>query len=288
MDALMKEASFTARGIYFVIFTIAMAVFLSYDNSLKDAIQAPDLVYLAVYVTVFALAIYYFLTCGKNPGFLGDMTLKRYDYRPFRLRAIPKEQPKEEEAPSIIISDPSDVESLVSNVPSDGSQGNRPEKHYCNICKKVQPYRTRHCKDCNKCVLKFDHHCFWIGGCVGELNHRSFWLFLLFQSIATVMSLDIAFSGLGRYPYEKPGTDGEYSQEYGAYMVLILLGVMICLITIPLLIWHTYLIITNQTTWEYASGKLNYIKFYPRGYLPFNYGVIENLRIIFCHNNSPR
>ena len=58
-----------------------------------------------------------------------------------------------------------------------------PGRHYCEHCRILQPYRTKHCHVCQACVGKFDHHCFWIGGCVGELNHGKFYLMLLAMSL---------------------------------------------------------------------------------------------------------
>jgi hypothetical protein len=47
------------------------------------------------------------------------------------------------------------------------------------------------------------------------------------------------------------------------------------------------LISTNQTTWEHASGfKLDYIKIYRKGVYPFDLGIINNLKTIFCHGNK--
>ena len=38
--------------------------------------------------------------------------------------------------------------------------------------------------------------------------------------------------------------------------------------------------------WEAnARLKITYLKPYPSGYLPFNEGIINNLKGVFCHNN---
>eukprot|EP01017_Pseudomicrothorax_dubius_P040371 TRINITY_DN6307_c0_g1_i4.p1 TRINITY_DN6307_c0_g1~~TRINITY_DN6307_c0_g1_i4.p1 ORF type:complete len:108 (+),score=5.18 TRINITY_DN6307_c0_g1_i4:520-843(+) len=74
---------------------------------------------------------------------------------------------------------------------AENETGHRPEKHFCDRCNIIQPFRTRHCTKCDKCILKFDHHCFWIGGCVGELNHRTFWYFLFFQTVVNTWAFII-------------------------------------------------------------------------------------------------
>jgi len=38
-----------------------------------------------------------------------------------------------------------------------------PEQKYCEVCRFLQPFRTRHCIFCERCVSKFDHHCALIG-----------------------------------------------------------------------------------------------------------------------------
>lgn len=48
-----------------------------------------------------------------------------------------------------------------------------------------------------------------------------------------------------------------------------------------LLVYHSYLLATNQTTWEHTKRKeLDYIKIYPNRYLPFDRGFCRN--ISFC------
>ncbi|CBZ55918.1 putative zinc finger DHHC domain-containing protein [Neospora caninum Liverpool] len=82
---------------------------------------------------------------------------------------------------------------------------------FCIYCRVLQPLRTRHCAECNHCVLTYDHHCAFLGCCIGEFNHWRFYLFLLSQTIA--VTWDSAAAGL--------------------------------------LAYHTYLILSNQTTWDW-------------------------------------
>ena len=181
-----------------------------------------------------------------------------------------------------------------------------PPLHYCKKCDIVQNYRTRHCKSCDLCVAKFDHHCFWIGGCIGELNHHKFWWMLLVMTIQYSFALSYVilqsnyqiWSGLDYNSdnYEKDNNieDIKYSKEYGAFfmsgvIVFLSLGMVVSLWLIQtlLLFYHTYLLATNQSTWENVSShKIDYIRAYPSGFLPFNKGLLRNLSAACLGNNK--
>jgi len=175
-----------------------------------------------------------------------------------------------------------------------------PEQRFCEICCIVQPYRTKHCHLCERCIHKFDHHCIWIGSCVGELNHRIFYVFLIFQNIVQIWTFIIANSGLnGLYErneevvqaledVENPEETMNYgSGEYVFFMVIAFIIFLATLFTGLLLIFHTYLIVTNQTTWEYTrKDTLSYLRVYPKNFHPFNEGVWKNFKMIFFHNNK--
>lgn len=53
-----------------------------------------------------------------------------------------------------------------------------------------------------------------------------------------------------------------------------------------LLTFHTYLSLTNTTTWECLSWKkISYLSVWPRKLgSPFNIGVKNNLRLYFCYS----
>jgi len=153
--------------------------------------------------------------------------------------------------------------------------------------------RTKHCDLCEKCVHKYDHHCFWIGGCVGEFNHRKFWLFLFSQTILHIWCFRIGDSGLDNYGWKSPTYTSDptkqssgYTQEYGAFMACCFLNFIFVLFCGALLGYHTYLILSNQTTWEFTRrSQISYLRIYPKGYLPFDRGFFGNIKLIFFHNN---
>ncbi|EAR97955.2 DHHC zinc finger protein (macronuclear) [Tetrahymena thermophila SB210] len=160
---------------------------------------------------------------------------------------------------------------------------------YCHICKRHQPFRSKHCDDCGRCICKFDHHCFWIGGCVGELNHRKFWFFLLLQSIVIFWTFMNSLNALDRYISVNNQGEESYSQEYGAFAVLSFVLFILFLFTGVLCAYHTFLILTNQTTWEHVKkNKISYIAKMPKGFYPFNQGVFQNIKLIFFHDNQLR
>ena len=52
------------------------------------------------------------------------------------------------------------------------------------------------------------------------------------------------------------------------------------------IIFHTYLLLSNLTTWECLSwSKVSYLTNWPRkNRSPFNIGLINNFKLYFCYN----
>ncbi len=56
---------------------------------------------------------------------------------------------------------------------------------------------------------------------------------------------------------------------------------------VGLLGFHTYLLLTNTTSWEFLSShKIDYINCYPYGYQPFDRGIRQNIKDVFFHGNE--
>ncbi len=156
----------------------------------------------------------------------------------------------------------------------------------CNIAK--LPLRTIHCEKCKKCVRGFDHH-FWIlAGCVGENNRFIFILFLFSQNISLIYSSYAILKIV------------DILENEGMLYFFVLLFSLICLIEIIffwIFIYHIYLLITNQTTYEiFNEENCPYLKYFimernrfleQRGIeiinnskvRPFDLGIINNIFI---------
>lgn len=51
----------------------------------------------------------------------------------------------------------------------------------------------------------------------------------------------------------------------------------------------TQLILLNETSWEAAKrDRITYLKTYPKNFLPFHQGYVQNLRTAFCPDNAFR
>jgi len=139
-----------------------------------------------------------------------------------------------------------------------------------------------------------------VGGCIGELNHRKFYIFLVFQTIVEIWTFLIAKSGLNQIYVKNPEQGQiiengqsveeivhEENEEYVLFMIIAFISFLAMAFTGLLLAFHTLLIATNQTTWEYTrKDTLNYLRIYPKGFHPFSKGIWENIRMVFFHNNK--
>jgi len=271
-----------------------------------------------VYFTLILVSFWLFNIAGTNPGY-ADSTPKHPNPRKdieliaanhfgenraknqmplLQVDAQPSEQDVEQENHS----HPPDASSRQLNQSSRSLNFWPPEQKYCEVCRILQPFRTRHCIFCERCVSKFDHHCALIGGCVGELNHRKYWIFLLSQTLLQLWTYAIANSGIN-YVYTKTvdvvdneGNPIDYFEEdnykrldYYIYLLIAFLIFVSTIFTGALLLFHTMLILTNQTTWEFTrKDTLSYLRMYPKSYHPFSKGTFGNIKMIFFHGNKIR
>jgi palmitoyltransferase len=159
-----------------------------------------------------------------------------------------------------------------------------PSCRFCPSCNLWQKLRSKHCNLCNRCVAKYDHHCFWMGNCIGEKNHGLFWWFLFLESGLIIWTIYLLIDELTR-------ADAPTVQSFLEHSLLscLVLGMIIVVGWLPmaLLGLHTYLISTNQTTWEFnRRDRITYLHSLPDGVHPFSQdgfkGWLANLDLICC------
>ena len=111
----------------------------------------------------------------------------------------------------------------------------------CKFCKIMElPLRSVHCKKCGRCIRTYDHHSKLISSCIGENNHFVFALFLFCQSITFIVGI---FGLLKRYYVQNP------------FAKLLIIGYLalfgfLASLFIILFIFHSYLLLSNQTSYE--------------------------------------
>mmetsp|Transcript_34578 Transcript_34578/g.47917 ORF Transcript_34578/g.47917 Transcript_34578/m.47917 type:complete len:533 (-) Transcript_34578:223-1821(-) len=147
----------------------------------------------------------------------------------------------------------------------------------CPHCQSWQPVRAKHCHECQRCVRRFDHHCFWVGTCIGQKNHVRFWWYLCSQTLLVLWSLH-----LGNSAYKSADTPQLWIQANLIALVTSLVLLIVVLFVGTLWIFHTYLAVTNQTTWELTRNhKISYLSNVPENVAPFSRGILTNLKE-FC------
>ncbi|RYQ94148.1 hypothetical protein Ahy_B08g089029 isoform B [Arachis hypogaea] len=177
---------------------------------------------------------------------------------------------------------------------------------YCDTCMLYRPPRCSHCSVCDNCVERFDHHCPWVGQCCHyglpksrheydqnyysqglgtmleeeNLTIRNYRFYYMFVFSATLLCLYIhAFS----WVYITRIKD---SEEISIWKAMIKTPASIALIVYSFIsVWfvggltvlHTYLISTNQSTYE------NFRYRYDRQLVnPYNKGIAKNFKEVFC------
>ena len=165
--------------------------------------------------------------------------------------------------------------------------------HYpvCAKCDRIRPPRTHHCSVCQSCVYRFDHHCPWIYNCVGLRNYKFFYLFLLHTFLVDVFFVSLSLP-VFRYSLTLPLIDPEHSLLPGAARPQVLMSfILASAVGIALILFlgfHTYLLLTNQTTMEWATSASRDEHLRERGRFrrnPYDLGRKRNWEQVFGHNS---
>ena len=160
----------------------------------------------------------------------------------------------------------------------------------CKFCKIMElPLRSVHCKKCQRCIRTYDHHSKLIGCCIGENNHFVFTLFLFSQSLVFIFGI---FRFLKKYSAQNHFIKSIIMSYTGIFGFIASLFII-------LFIFHSYLLLTNQTSYEIFHKdqcpylnifKQERIKIYmERGieiksnlsFNPFDSGIKKNLGYAF-------
>ena len=152
---------------------------------------------------------------------------------------------------------------------------------FCKTCNLLRPPRTSHCSTCGVCVERFDHHCPWVGNCIGKKNYT---LFLTFLLVVTVNQGLMTFICLFHVLKTRQETDN-WRETIAKEIPEIVFGsieFLIFLFVLALSIFHCFLILRNETTYERLKGNWKH-----RGENPFNTGFPENCMESLCPLPSP-
>jgi palmitoyltransferase ZDHHC9/14/18 len=160
-------------------------------------------------------------------------------------------------------------------------------------CNYYQPPRAHHCSVNNDCIEKFDHHCPWVGTTIGQRNYRSFLLFVfnttalaLYVFALSALQVHLKFRAMAAE--HAAGT-----RASGASLAAALRdspAALACMAFTFLGVWfvgglsgfHSYLVSTNQTTYE------NFRYSYGKGENPYDRGCLANCAEVWCTPRLPR
>ncbi|XP_068343820.1 protein S-acyltransferase 10-like isoform X2 [Pyrus communis] len=150
----------------------------------------------------------------------------------------------------------------------------------CSYCNVEQPPRSKHCHDCDKCVLQFDHHCVWLGTCIGVGNHCKFWWYICEETALCLWTTVLYIT------YLKANISVAWWKDAIVILLLVTLSIIIIFLLL-LLIFHSYLVLTNQTTYELVRRRrIPYLRGVPERVYPFSKGACRNLYEFCCVRSS--
>ncbi|KAF3332208.1 protein S-acyltransferase 10-like protein [Carex littledalei] len=256
------------------------ALFLFDTNLVQQTKEHPW--YTVLYVSVFLAAlVQYLFICCSSPGYVVDAMreVNKMYYTSADSSTLDQRQfvPITEDSNSSSTQSISSWQKVVTGLYPPGSSS---RNWTCDHCKIIRPPRAKHCNDCDKCVLQFDHHCAWLGTCIGKGNHCQFWWYVLFETVLCVWTMALYVSY----------TRSKASKEWWQYIIIIVLFVILSIALIlfsALLSFHTYLILTNQTTFEFTRRRrIFYFRGVPAKVHPFSRGMCKNVVTSCCSREN--
>ncbi|KAM5546926.1 protein S-acyltransferase 10 [Rosa sericea] len=247
--------------------------------------------YTGTYLALFVITlVQYFVTSGSSPGYVIDaMRTVNEANSIFRKTATVSKQPASSKGSVVVTVEGSQLgRPLLKDSGTPWSKlvldlyppGTSFRNLTCSYCNAEQPPRSKHCHDCDRCVLQFDHHCVWLGTCIGVGNHCKFWWYICEE---TALCL---WTGIQYITYLKSNILSAWWKD--AIMIVLLVTLSISLIfLLLLLLFHSYLILTNQTTYELVRRRrITYLRGIPERVYPFSKGACRNLYEFCCLRSS--
>ncbi|GAV78572.1 zf-DHHC domain-containing protein, partial [Cephalotus follicularis] len=244
--------------------------------------------YTALFVLLFvSTLVQYFITSGSSPGYVIDaMRAFNETNSIFRKTSTTSKQPASSKNGNVVItmgsshsgrnlpgSNATTWSKLVMEMYPPGTSIRSLTCSYCNL---EQPPRAKHCHDCDRCVLQFDHHCVWLGTCIGQGNHCRFWWYICQE---TALCL---WTGILYITYLKANISSDWWKAAIMIGLLVILSISLIFLLL-LLLFHSYLVLTNQTTYELVRRRrIPYLRGIPERVYPFSKGVCRNLYNFCC------
>ncbi|XP_062222502.1 protein S-acyltransferase 10-like [Phragmites australis] len=276
-----RRSSLGLRFMVFLMHVVFVGAVFILDTTLDRRIHEEPW-YIGVYgMLVLLTLVQYFYTAGSSPGYVIDvMRAGSTMHATFVNTATLSKQSSSRNGSINSPTSRAQLEKLSTMTATSSwtqmvmdlySPGSSSRDWTCTYCRVIQPPRTRHCHDCDKCVLQFDHHCIWLGTCIGKNNHCRFWWYIFEETILCIWTVALYIESF-RLDIDKAW----WKDFVGVIMLAVLIFILIFLLL--LLLFHSYIALTNQTTYEVARRKrISYLRGVPNRVHPFSKGICRNI-----------
>lgn len=286
-----RRSSLGLKAALVILHLVFVGILFLFDLDLIEKTKREPW-YTTLYLLLFvATLVQYFVTSGSSPGYVLDaMRYVNETNTIFGKISAPSKQPASSKNGNMVITvegsqsgrilPASNVTSWTKLVLDMHAPGTSIRNFTCSYCNVEQPPRAKHCHDCDRCVLQFDHHCVWLGTCVGQGNHCRFWWYI-FEETALCL-----WTGVLYITYLKFNITRAWWKDVIIILLLVILSISLIFLLL-LLLFHSYLILTNQTTYELVRRRrIFYLRGIPERVYPFSKGLCRNLYNFCCVRSS--